>query len=239
MKWLEDLVRDSFESESEFPGFRYQNIAEIADSISDSKEMIWFIEDFFISQKWFAEFIGVGESTVAGWVKTKSFPDYAKRAVTGAYYVRRYYEELREAKRDMRRPKVVKDGDRFLIVQFETDEAGVSIGKVVARDIPSERTALIFARGIRAWELLDESEEVIDQEIERRDDDSNQRLKDLKDEIATEKLRTFAHEKLVELEKKSREDEKEFREEMRAIVEGAEELSLVLPTPDVASRPYS
>jgi hypothetical protein len=88
-----------------------------------------------------------------------------------------------------------------MIVRFKIDEAGVAIGDVMARDIPTEKAALVFAGGIRAWELLGEAEHLIDHELESMDPEDSAWIQDLKDEIRLERDRTFAHEKLLKIER--------------------------------------
>lgn len=206
MKWFEEHKELMAGSDNEAPGSSYRAIAKIADEALGGQEMIQFVREGFLSQKAFGEFLGVGESTVAGWMKSGSFPDYAKRATLAAYYSNKYFRQLKDAKRDATRPKLVKDGDRYSIVRFKVDEAGVTIGEVLARDIPTKKAALVFASGLRAWELLEEAEEVIDHEIESRSGFvETDHLERLKAEIGSERARTFAHDKLLELERERKE----------------------------------
>lgn len=201
MKWFEEHKELAAGSDAEVPGSGYRAIAKISDEAMDSQTMVQFVRDAFLNQKSFGEYLGVGESTVAGWMKNGSFPDYAKRATLAAYYSNKYFRKLKDAKRDATQPKIVKDGDRYMIVRFKIDEAGVAIGDVMARDIPTEKAALVFAGGIRAWELLGEAEHLIDHELESMDPEDSAWIQDLKDEIRLERDRTFAHEKLLKIER--------------------------------------
>lgn len=205
MKWFDEHKELMAGSDDEAPGSSYRAIAEIADEALGEKDMVQFVRDAFPSQKAFGEFLGVGESTVAGWMKSGSFPDYAKRATLAAYYSNKYFRQLKEAKRDAARPKVVKDGDRYSIVRFKVDEAGVTIGEVLARDIPTKKAALVFAGGLRAWELLGETEHLIDHELESMDPEDSAWIQELKDEIGLERARTFEHDKLLERERERKE----------------------------------
>jgi transcriptional regulator with XRE-family HTH domain len=205
MKWFDEQKELVAGSDDEAPGSSYRAIAKIADEALSEKDMVQFVRDAFPSQKAFGEFLGVGESTVAGWMKSGSFPDYAKRATLAAYYSNKYFRQLKDAKRDATRPKVIKDGDRYSIVRFKVDEVDVSIGEVLARDIPTKKAALVFAGGIRAWELLGETEHLIDHELESMDPEDSAWIQDLKDEIGSERERIFDHDKLVERERKHKE----------------------------------
>ena len=205
MKWFEEHKELMAGSDDEAPGSSFRAIAKIADEALGGQEMIQFVREGFLSQKTFGEFLGVGESTVAGWMKSGSFPDYAKRATLAAYYSNKYFRQLKDAKRDATRPKVVKDGERYSIVRFKVDEAGVTVGEVLARDIPTKKAALVFGSGIRAWELLGETERLIDHELEAMDPLHSEWIQELKDEIGLERARTFAHDKLLELERERKE----------------------------------
>lgn len=205
MKWFDEHKELVAGSDDEAPGSSYRAIAKIADEALSEKDMVQFVRDAFPSQKAFGEFLGVGESTVAGWMKSRSFPDYAKRATLAAYYSNKYFRQLKDAKRDATRPKVIKDGDRYSIVRFKVDAVGVSIGEVLARDIPTKKAALVFAGGIRAWELLGETERLIDHELESMEPEDSAWIQDLKDEIGLERERIFDHDKLVERERKHKE----------------------------------
>ena len=205
MKWFEEHKELMAGSDDEAPGSSYRAIAKIADEALGGQEMIQFVREGFLSQKAFGEFLGVGESTVAGWMKSEAFPDYAKRATIAAYYSRKYFRLLLEARRDVARPQVLKDGARYMIVQFRIDEAGVSLGEILARDIPDEKQALIFASGQHAWELLGEAASFIDEEIEiRRDYVETDYLEALRDEIRWSRARVLSHDLLLEAKRMER-----------------------------------
>ena len=198
LKWFEEHMNERAGSDEQAPGRNPREIAEISDDALDDETMALLVDDYFVFQKSFAEFLGVGESTVAGWVKNKQFPDYAKRATLAAYCADKHFDAAQAAQQDGKRPKVVKDGERYLIVKFDTDEAGVSLGRVIARDLPNEKTALVLSSSLRAWELLRSAERLIDNEIELQDVGDSHWIKILKDEITTERQRTFAHDKYLE-----------------------------------------
>ena len=195
MRWFDEHKERVAGPETEAGGNNAQEIAKLADETLDGQTMAQFVREFFHRQKSFGEYLGVGKSTVAGWMKTESFPDYAKRATLAAYYANKYWRQLIDARREATRPKIVKDGERYLIVRFGLDDAGVCIGEILARDIPSEKAALVFASGVRAWELLGEAEETLDAEIEAS---GNEWHVDLREEIRVERARAFNHEKLLE-----------------------------------------
>lgn len=200
LKWFEEHMNEYAGSDEQPPGRNPREIAAISDDALDGETMALLVDDYFVFQKSFAEFLGVGESTVAGWVKTRQFPDYAKRAALAAYCAGKHFDAAQAAQQDGKRPKVVKDGERYLIVKFDTDEAGVSLGRVIARDLPNEKTALVLSSSHRAWELLRRAEDSIDREIERMGPEDSNFLQILKEEITVERRHTFKHQEyLVEL----------------------------------------
>ena len=106
MKWFEEMLADVEGSDGKpLPGATPDQIAELASEVFFPGEtMVDFIRGFFISQKRFSDFLGVGESTVAGWVKNQSIPAYAMRAGLAAYLTRKHWQDLKETRRDAERP---------------------------------------------------------------------------------------------------------------------------------------
>jgi hypothetical protein len=188
----------------------YEHIADIAGPALHGENMREFVRGYFHAQKDFSDFLGVGESTVAGWMKNDSFPDYAKRAALAAYFANKHWLELKAARKAAGRPQVVKDGNQYIVVRFKPDVTGVSVGEVLARDIPSEKAALVFASAILAWELIDEAEHVIFGLTGGMDEPDW--VVGLKERIGTERARAFSHSALLQ----RKEEEQKLREEQEA-----------------------
>lgn len=94
----------------------------------------------FGTRRAFCEAVGIGESTLAGWIKERRLPSLA-RAVVGLlhlYYANLSFDEAAEeySKRD---EVVVHDGDSFMIVDMSRGLH--QPGKIVARNIPDKETA--------------------------------------------------------------------------------------------------
>ena len=64
--------------------------------------------------------------------------------------------EVRRLRLEAMDLKILKDGEKYLVVRFEADETGVAIGRVVARDIAHAKTARLLAASLRAFRLLQE-----------------------------------------------------------------------------------
>lgn len=94
----------------------------------------------FGTRRAFCEAVGIGESTLAGWLKERRLPPLA-RAVVGLLHL--YHANLLAtgahedySKRD---EVVVRDGDSFMIV--DVSRGLQQPGKIVARNIPDKETA--------------------------------------------------------------------------------------------------
>jgi hypothetical protein len=94
----------------------------------------------FGTRRAFCEAVGIGESTLAGWLKERRLPPLA-RAVVGLLHLyhanllsNEQYEQY--SKRD---DIVVSDGDGFMIV--DVSRGLHQPGKIVARNIPDRETA--------------------------------------------------------------------------------------------------
>lgn len=104
----------------------------------------------FGTRRAFSEAIGIGESTVAGWIKDAKMPPLGK-AVVGLLFVASLLKEsVIEYERESSNlgDMIVRDGDCYTIVSFRG--AG-SIGEIAARNIPDMETAarLVSHRELR------------------------------------------------------------------------------------------
>lgn len=103
----------------------------------------------FGTRRAFCEAVGIGESTLAGWLKERRLPPLA-RAVVGLLHI--YHANLLAIEHESAHLKrddiVVRDGDSFIIV--DVSQGLQRPGRIVARNIPDEATAF---RLISAYEL--------------------------------------------------------------------------------------
>ena len=94
----------------------------------------------FGTRRAFCEAVGIGESTLAGWLKERRLPPLA-RAVVGLLHL--YHSNLLSNERDEEYSKrdeiVVSDGDSFMIV--DVSRGLNQPGRIVARNIPDRQTA--------------------------------------------------------------------------------------------------
>jgi hypothetical protein len=194
MRWLDTHFKDHLCPDSPaLRGNTPEAIAALADTL-DGQAMAGLIAGLFRFQKGFAGFLGVGESTVAGWMKAGQVPDHAKRAAVAAVFAGRHWQALTAAREAAVQPKPVRDGDRWLLVRFGTDAAGIETGEILARDIPTERDARLMAGSLRVWALLEEVRQtVLESYLERHDEDDSSAdwARDLDDAIGREKALAF------------------------------------------------
>lgn len=117
--------------------------AEVEDLLSLTEGEGWKGLSFG-TRRAFCEAVGIGESTLAGWIKERRLPALA-RAVVGLlhlYYANLSFAEAADeaaeeySKRD---EVVVHDGDSFMIVDMS--QGLHQPGKIVARNIPDKETA--------------------------------------------------------------------------------------------------
>lgn len=104
-------------------------------------------ESSFATRRALAEAIGIGESTISGWVKEGRMPPLAK-ALVGLVYISMRLREIAtetEAETSNLGDMIVRDGDAYMIVSF--GRAGMfgehgSVGEIAAKNIPDQETAL-------------------------------------------------------------------------------------------------
>lgn len=104
----------------------------------------------FGSRRKLAEALGIGESTIAGWVKESTLPPLAKSVVALIHLSEKAREPLfrdyigaSEELGDV----IVRDGDGYMVVHYSSNPfdrgAGLPtvIGEIAARGIPDQQTA--------------------------------------------------------------------------------------------------
>lgn len=130
-------------------------------------------------RKSLCKYLGIGESTLSGWLKADRIPTSAKNAFVLLYVV----EKLQLANRRLRSQlhtgglpedgaelKILKNGDSYQVCAFKVDERGLNVGEVVADGIANVETAWLFAGSKKTLELLGDTEHGIDQLLWQKDD---------------------------------------------------------------------
>lgn len=149
------LTASAAPADSSIPHNDFMGVAAYADQHVSELGMGNFILKLFGRQKAFGDYLGVAESTVAGWMKSGDFPQYARRAALGAWYMGEY-RALSKKLFDAEAGTVVRDGDTYSIVTVKEDAVGVSVGTITARGIPSFEDALSLTSVKLAWRMANE-----------------------------------------------------------------------------------
>jgi|TARA_B100000315_G_scaffold255206_1_gene298021 hypothetical protein len=174
---------------------RPREIGEFCDSALDADTLVEELEEygpFAPLRKYFCEFLGIGESTLTGWLKADRVPRTAKVAYSLLVVMIELQAEVNRLRRDTHELKIVRDGETFQLVRFETDETGVSIGGIVARDIPNVETARMLAGSPKAFPLLEEARDVISAMLDRTENKEYiDYLEDLDNRIDKKKRAAF------------------------------------------------
>lgn len=107
-------------------------------------------DSVFGTRRAFSEAVGVGESTVAGWIKDAKMPPLGKAVVGLSWLVLALKQSVIDYERESSNlgDMIVRDGDCFMIVSFRDADR---IGEVAARNIPDMETAsrLVSHRELR------------------------------------------------------------------------------------------
>ena len=119
----------------------------------------------------FCEFVGVGESTLTGWLKADRIPQSAKAAYVLLVSMTVLQDEIRRLQTDAEDFKIIRDGETYQVVRFKADNAGIAVGKVVARDIADAKTARALASTRKAFRLLNEDTQGLIEEMFERTED--------------------------------------------------------------------
>ncbi len=151
-------------------------------------------------RKLFCQFLDIGESTLTGWLKSGRVPRPARVAYVLLVGLQTLQAEIKKLRQDAQELKIVDSGENFQLVRFDTDDTGVSIGRIVARDIADAKTARVLAGSLKAYRTLQETRYVIQVMLERTDNTRFiDELKDLDNRIVGDTLSAFDPDKWREL----------------------------------------
>jgi len=135
--------------------------AEFCDTYFNANTLSEHIErEEPFSRKELCKYLGIGESTLTGWLKEDRIPLMAKEAMLLPLVLRVLGGEVVRSRKDVENAQILKSGDHYQIVVFKPDEAGEAIGRVVANNIADLHTARIFVAGVRALDLLGECDDL-------------------------------------------------------------------------------
>ena len=177
------------------------SVGEFCEGAVDADTLVDELEEygpFAPVRRRFCEFLGIGESTLTGWMKAERVPRPAKVA-----YVLRWVSQCcnrrSAASPGGSRTQCRGDGETYQLVYFDTDDTGAP-SQIVARDIADAKNARVLAGSVRAFRTLQETRYVIHQMLERTENTRYiEELKDLDSRILKDTLSAFEPDKWREV----------------------------------------
>lgn len=169
----QDLVTEAFDGRDDFLKMSASEIGDLCDKIADANWLLKEIEGGVIFQserrKSLCRYLGIGESTLSGWLKNDRVPKMAKEAYVLLGFIRSLKDMIRglqarvtDFETDAGDLKLLQVGDTYQICLFAPREAdGAVVGRVVADNIRSFDDARLLASAIRATRLLYDAQDKI------------------------------------------------------------------------------
>ena len=131
--------------------------AEICDSALGVDQLVESLDAGQpFTRKTLCEYLGIGESTLSGWIKDGRVPRMAKNAIVLLMAQQLLADEVRRLRAtDL---YVVRSGDHFQVCELQEDDEGELVGRVLADHIATIEDARLLAGGRRALRVLKEVE---------------------------------------------------------------------------------
>jgi hypothetical protein len=135
-----------------------REVAPYCERVLDAPTLIRELESAWEgreARKQFCEFLGIGDSTLSGWLKAKRVPRMAKEAYVLLKILLLLQDEMKRIKQEqIRNVVIVQEGGKYQLVRFITDNTGALMGTIMARDVPDEGAARILAGSTKAFDTL-------------------------------------------------------------------------------------
>lgn len=143
---------------------RPRTAAEICDDALDVEQLTDSLDAGQpFTRKTLCEYLGIGESTLSGWIKEGRIPRMAKNAIVLleaqqllAHRVRHLEAQLDAAANDLR---VTRSGDSYQVCEYREDAEGEIVGRVIADRVATLEDARLLASGRRALRVLKKVED--------------------------------------------------------------------------------
>jgi len=184
---------------SDFLELEENEIAEYCDEYLKAGTLAAHIDRLEpFGRKDLCQYLGIGESTLSGWLKEDRIPLMAKEAFMLPHVIRVLGDEIERLRAEAERPRILKNGDTYQLCVFKRDTlerltgGGGAIGEVLADNIPSVKLARTLVAGFKALRLLKECDQTaIDFGIATAEGDGDafsEQLQELRDEIGKLRL---------------------------------------------------
>ena len=135
-------------------------------------------EDGPWTRKFLCRHLGIGESTLSGWLKEGRVPRMAKAAIVFLPVMDLLKNEIERLRNHARNLKILKSGDIYQLCVFHEDEDGLVVGRVVADGIPTLDLARQVSVLFDAENLLQRAKGVVSDMLHRLEQHSNERYID-------------------------------------------------------------
>lgn len=219
--------------------------AEFCEGALDGERLVADVEDFApFGRKGLCEYLDIGESTLSGWLKQDRIPRMAKEAYVLLAVTMALKEEVQRLRREADDLKILKNGDVYQICVFREDADGLPLGRVVADGIQDVQQARLMATSIKALRMLDEATGVIDEMLDRTENEAYiGQLEGLKSRITEHVLSVCDPEKYRQFFPKVFSDEdflspRDWREvDLSEAIKKLDELGLSVDAPAQEGRP--
>lgn len=146
-----------------------------------------------MSRRAFCEFVGIGESTLTGWLKEGRVPRVAKEAYVLLHCMTVLQEEIKRLRQQANDIKIIRQGEKFHLVRFSDTGDGAIIGEIVASEISDEKAARVLVGSVKAFRLLQDASDVIETVLDLDVDNSqfNEEIEQLNEQIHREIAAAF------------------------------------------------
>jgi hypothetical protein len=140
-----------------------REVASYCEKVLDAPSLIRELESGpKEARKQFCEFLGIGDSTLSGWLKAQRVPRMAKEAYVLLKTLLLLQDELKRIKEEqLRNVVIVQESGKYQLVRFITDKTGALMGTIMARDIPDEGAARMLAGSSKAFDTLQDFRDVL------------------------------------------------------------------------------
>lgn len=121
-----------------------------------------------MSRKPFCEFMGIGESTLTGWLQSDRIPQPAAVAYVLLLAAQQLQDQLATLEKRQGEPRIIALAGKYAVVRFEESGDGESVGRIIASDISdlAEARKIAFSQSEDMTHLLTRHLELLDEQIE-------------------------------------------------------------------------
>jgi hypothetical protein len=121
-----------------------------------------------MSRKPFCEFMGIGESTLTGWLQSERIPQPAAVAYVLLLAAQQLQDQLTKLQKRQGEPRIISLAGKYAVVRFEESDDGESVGRIIASDISdlADARKIAFSQSEDLTRLLTHHLELLDEKIE-------------------------------------------------------------------------